>query len=56
LGFETADGEVIDMAWADARIAVVFDDGAEPGMLEGWTLCPPDAARIIAALTSNGVV
>ncbi|MCW2690932.1 MAG: box helicase, partial [Mycobacterium sp.] len=56
LGFETADGEVLDMAWADARVAVVFDDGGEAGMLEGWTVCPPDAARIIAALTSNGVV
>jgi hypothetical protein len=56
LGFETADGDVLDMAWADARIAVVFDDSVEAGMLEGWTLCPPDAAKIIEALMSNGVV
>lgn len=54
LGFETADGEVIDMAWADARVAVVFDDEEEP--LTGWTVCPPNAARIIEALTLNGVV
>lgn len=53
LGFETPDGDVLDMAWADARIAVVFDDGAE-GTLDGWTLCPPDAVKIIDAL--NGVV
>ena len=26
---ETDDGDVIDMAWADARIGVAFDDGAE---------------------------
>lgn len=56
LGYETADGDVLDMAWADARVAVVFDDGGKAGMLEGWTLCPPDAVRIIEALTSNGVV
>ena len=53
LGFETDDGDVLDLAWADARIGVVFDDGAEA---EGWTLYPPDAAQIVAALKSNGVV
>ncbi|MGK2880530.1 MAG: DEAD/DEAH box helicase [Mycobacterium sp.] len=56
LGFETPDGDVLDLAWSDARIAVVFDGGAEAATPEGWTLCPPDAARIIEALTANGVV
>jgi ATP-dependent helicase YprA (DUF1998 family) len=53
LGFETDDGDVLDLAWAGARIGVVFDDDAEA---DGWTLYPPDAAQIVAALKSNGVV
>ncbi|MCU1700467.1 MAG: box helicase [Mycobacterium sp.] len=54
LGFETDAGDVLDMVWVDARVAVVFEAGdAEPP--DGWTLCPPDATRIIEALTSNGV-
>ena len=53
LGYETDDGEVIDLAWADARIGVTFDgDGA----VDGWTLCPADASQILAALKSNGVI
>jgi ATP-dependent helicase YprA (DUF1998 family) len=54
LGFETADGDVLDLAWVDARIAVMFDEDSVAGTLDGWTLCPPDPARIIDAL--NGVV
>jgi ATP-dependent helicase YprA (DUF1998 family) len=53
MGYETDDGEVIDMAWSRARIGVTFGDGAEP---DGWTLCPADAAQIVSALKSNGVM
>jgi len=53
LGYETADGDVLDMAWAGARVAVVFDDAAP---VDGWTMCPPDAAQIVEALTMNGVM
>ena len=53
LGYETDSGEVIDFAWAGARIGVVFDDGATA---DGWTLCPADVPQIVAALTSNGVM
>ena len=53
LGYETDDGDVIDLAWADARIGVVLDGGADA---DGWTLCPPDPAHIVAALKLNGVV
>jgi ATP-dependent helicase YprA (DUF1998 family) len=53
LGYETDSGEVLDFAWNQARIGVVFDHRAE---LAGWTLCPPDAGEIIAALKTNGVM
>lgn len=53
LGYETDSGEVLDFAWNQARIGVVFDDSSE---LTGWTLCPPDAGEIIAALNTNGVM
>jgi hypothetical protein len=53
LGYETKNGEVLDMAWAGGRVAVVFDEG-EP--VDGWTLCPPDVGEIVEALKLNGVV
>ncbi|AMO59909.1 helicase [Mycolicibacterium phlei] len=53
LGYETTDGEVLDLAWTDARVAVVFDQ-SEP--VDGWTLCSPDVGEILNALKSNGVV
>lgn len=53
LGYETDNGEVLDFAWAGARIGVVFDRSAEA---EGWTLCTPDAAHIVVALQRNGVI
>ncbi|MFI6756076.1 DEAD/DEAH box helicase [Rhodococcus coprophilus] len=58
VGYETDDGEVVDFAWHDARIGVLLDpdDYAANTMSEaGWTLCPPDAAQIAAAM-KNGVV
>lgn len=58
VGYETDDGEVLDFAWDDARIGVLLDpdDNAVHTMSEaGWTLCPPDAAQIAAAM-KNGVV
>jgi hypothetical protein len=51
LGFETEDGEVIDIAWADARVGVSFDGEA---VADGWILCPADVAQIMAALKTNG--
>lgn len=53
LGYETDDGEVIDLAWAEVRVGVKFDTtiGAD-----GWTLCPADVPQILAALKSNGVM
>jgi endonuclease/exonuclease/phosphatase family metal-dependent hydrolase len=51
LGFETDDGEVIDLAWADARVGVSFDGEA---VADGWILCPADIAQIVAALKTNG--
>lgn len=53
LGYETTNGDVLDMAWAGGRVAVVFDEG-EP--LDGWTVCPPDVDKIVEALKLNGVV
>lgn len=53
LGYETADGEVLDMAWASGRVAVVFDEGES---VDGWTLCAPDVDKIVEALKLNGVV
>lgn len=53
LGYETDRGDVLDFAWNQARIGVVFDHHAE---LTGWTLCKPDAGEIIAALKTNGVM
>jgi hypothetical protein len=51
LGFETDDGEVIDLAWANARVGVSFDGEA---VADGWILCPADIAQIVAALKTNG--
>ncbi len=53
LGYETDDGEVIDLAWADARVGVTFDG---EGAADGWTLCPADVPQILAALKLNGVI
>lgn len=53
LGYETTNGDVLDMAWAGGRVAVVFDE-AEP--VDGWTLCSPDVDEIVEALKLNGVV
>ena len=53
LGYETDDGEVIDLVWADARVGVAFDG---KGAAAGWTLCPADVPQIVAALKSNGVM
>lgn len=53
LGYETDGGDVIDLAWAQARVGVSFD-GEDTA--DGWTLCPADVAHIVAALKSNGVM
>jgi hypothetical protein len=53
LGYETDDGEVIDLAWADAKVGVTFDSAATA---DGWTLCAADVPQIMAALKSNGVM
>lgn len=58
VGYETDDGEVVDFAWVDLRVGVLLDpdDHTANTMSEtGWTLCPPDAAQIAAAM-KNGVV
>ena len=53
LGYETTNGDVLDMAWAGGRVAVVFDP-SEP--VDGWTVCSPDVDEIVDALNLNGVV
>jgi ATP-dependent helicase YprA (DUF1998 family) len=53
LGYETDGGDVIDMAWVDARIGVSFESGETP---HGWTLCPADVEQVVAMLQSNGVM
>ncbi|WP_063127655.1 DEAD/DEAH box helicase [Nocardia fusca] len=58
-GFETDDGEVIDIAWSGARVGVLFDDVTEAADTiadQGWTVCVPEIAPILAALTANGVM
>ncbi|SLI20767.1 helicase [Mycobacteroides abscessus subsp. abscessus] len=58
-GFETDDGEVVDLAWPGARVGVLFDRGAIATNTltdQGWTVCPPEMTPIIAALTANGVM
>ncbi|QCB52930.1 DEAD/DEAH box helicase [Rhodococcus sp. PAMC28707] len=55
VGFETDDGEVVDFAWRDMRIGVLFapDDATTNTMSEaGWTLCTPDIEQIAVALRS----
>ena len=49
----------VDLAWPDQRVAVVLDgDGDEgrDGWLagHGWTVLPPDAEAVRAALTGAG--
>ncbi|ABM16780.1 hypothetical protein Mvan_6026 [Mycolicibacterium vanbaalenii PYR-1] len=53
LGYETEDGDVIDFAWADARVGVAIDGSGEA---DGWTFCPPDPAKILEALKLSGVM
>lgn len=53
LGYETDDGDVIDLAWADARVGVSFDS---EHTADGWTLCPAEVPQILAALKTNGVM
>jgi hypothetical protein len=52
MGYETEDGEVIDLAWVDARVGVTFDGEAIAD--DGWTFCPADVAQIVAALETTG--
>lgn len=57
LGFETDGGEVVDFAWGDSLIGVLLDpdDVTAHTMSEsGWTLCPPDAEQIAAAMRNGG--
>lgn len=57
VGFETDDGEVVDFAWRDMHIGVLFAPGEETAntmQKAGWTFCPPDAGEIAAAI-ENGV-
>lgn len=57
LGFETEVGDVVDFAWSDSRIGVLLDEDSDTAstMAEsGWTICPPDAEAIAAAIR-NGV-
>ncbi|WP_024794787.1 DEAD/DEAH box helicase [Tomitella biformata] len=58
LGLETDGGEVLDLAWEHAKIGVAFanSDGADNTMADGWTLCAPDASRILELLQANGVL
>jgi hypothetical protein len=53
LGYETDSGDVIDMAWVDARIGVSFEPGDTP---RGWTLCAANVGQVVAVLKSNGVM
>ena len=56
LGYETDEGGVVDFAWEDQRIGVLLesdDDTAHTMSEAGWTLCPPDAERIAAALQNE---
>lgn len=58
-GHETDDGEyVLDLAWPDQRLAVLLGDG-DDGLAawsaeHGWTLLPPDAGAVRAALIAEG--
>jgi hypothetical protein len=53
MGYETEDGDVIDMAWAGAKVGVSFDGETTA---DGWTLCPADVTQILAVLKLNGVM
>ncbi|MGW4364331.1 DEAD/DEAH box helicase [Nocardia takedensis] len=60
LGLETDDGEVIDLSWPAHRVAVLLDgDGSKAAVAalseQGWLICAPEAARIIATLAESGV-
>ncbi|PPJ30640.1 DEAD/DEAH box helicase [Nocardia nova] len=57
VGGESEEGEVLDFAWPQARVAVLFDTESEAARLmadRGWTICPPDAERIVEILNTNG--
>ncbi|MBH0779339.1 DEAD/DEAH box helicase [Nocardia bovistercoris] len=58
LGVETDDGAVIDLSWPERRVAVLLDDDGHTAARlseQGWTICPPDAVRIIETLAESGV-
>ncbi|MFC3965797.1 DEAD/DEAH box helicase [Nocardia jiangsuensis] len=58
-GFETDDGDVVDLAWPGPLVGVLFDgDESATTTLtaQGWTVCPPEMTPIIAALTANGAL
>ena len=59
LGYETDGGEVLDLAWEGHRIGVLLDESVTEATTmadTGWTLCPPEAAQIVAVLKTNGVL
>ncbi|SMG55763.1 Distinct helicase family with a unique C-terminal domain including a metal-binding cysteine cluster [Rhodococcus rhodochrous J3] len=59
LGYETDEGEVLDLAWEGHRIGVLLDESVTEATTmadTGWTLCPPEAAQIVAVLKTNGVL
>ncbi len=57
LGYETDEGEVLDLAWHSSRVGVVFEhdeDLANTIAEAGWTLCSPEVASILEALKTSG--
>ncbi len=59
VGGESDDGHALDLAWPQAQVVVLFDTESETAQVmteRGWTICPPDAGRIVEALTTNGVM
>jgi hypothetical protein len=59
-GHEIDDGEyALDLAWPEQLLAVVLDDDEDDGRdawlaAHGWTVLPPDALAVRAALTTAG--
>lgn len=57
IGDELGSGIPVDLAWSEARVAVLVE--AEPADVtslgaEGWTVTPPDVEAIKAALAARG--
>jgi hypothetical protein len=58
-GHEIDGGEyVLDLAWSEQRLAVVLDGDEDDGRdawlaAHGWTVLPPDALAVRAALTTT---